>query len=507
MKRKTVGIIVALLVLAVVGGTAWSLRDLPQKRLLRAAENVVFADADSAAALLARVDTTRLTASSLMLYDLLRAMVYEERWYLRHADTTVCLTSDAETWNFNRQSDDRKSDDALTPDDSSRLRMFHYYKELSLGGTTDDEDALRRFGRACFVLSRRQNDSIVPMQVNQLFHLAIHCAETTGDHALAYRAYDKYFNRLPFHNTAYPEFYLHRALEHYRLSPDQPRWLLTMLNDYGYTVLLRAPFDLHHFGTLEHAAALAARQLDAPPSPAVTDAVYQCLDSLWALPHDDFSYMCSLRASKSTFLFGEVTVPVGMYEEVQQEHHEDGAKHWRPSYESETKKEEQNFAVTSASGSPIIWMQRKNQNEITLKIVNSTRVILEAAAMRPPELSFKRFYHHCGRSAFEPSLLAQGCDVLVEIGAAAVFSRQFVVEATAQVADVGLGGDEEDGHLERAALDDDETDDMVFLLGQRLVGLVLGVLLLQRGEKLGVLTINLVAECLPVLGRGVSVLR
>ena len=142
MKRKTIGIIVAVMVLAVAGGTGWHLRDLSQKRLLRAAENVVFADADSAAALLARVDTTRLTASSLMLYDLLRAMVYEERWYLRHTDTTVCLTSDAETWNFNRQSDDRKSDDVLTPDDSSRLRVFHYYKEQSLGGTTDDEDAL-----------------------------------------------------------------------------------------------------------------------------------------------------------------------------------------------------------------------------------------------------------------------------------------------------------------------------------------------------------------------------
>ena len=345
MKRKIVGIIIAMLVLALAGGTAWSLHDLPQKRLLRAAENVVFADADSAAALLARVDTTRLTASSLMLYDLLRAMVYEERWYLRHTDTTVCLTSDAETWNFNRQSDDRQSDDALTPDDSSRLRVFHYYEELSLGGTTDDEDALRRFGRACFVLSRRQNDSILPMQTAQFFHLAIHCAETTGDHALAYRAYDKFFNRMPFHSAAQPELYLRRALQHYRQSPDQPRWLLTMLNDYGYTVLLRSPFDLHHFGTLERAAALAARHLDAPPSPAVTDAVYQCLDSLWALPHDDVSYMCSLRVSKSTSTFGEVTVPVGMYEEVQQEHHEDGTKHWRPSYESETKKEEQNFAV------------------------------------------------------------------------------------------------------------------------------------------------------------------
>ncbi|MBR3067725.1 MAG: hypothetical protein IKG77_08305, partial [Prevotella sp.] len=345
MKRKTIGIIVAMLVLALAGGTAWSLRDLPQKRLLRAAEDMVFANADSAAALLARVDKTRLTENSLMLYDLLRAMVYEERWYLRHADTTVCLTSDAETWNFNRQSDDQELDDMLTPDASSRERVFHYYEEQSLGGTTDDEDALRRFGRACFVLSRRQNDSIMPMQTAQLFHLAIHCAETTGDHALAYRAYDKFFNRMPFHSAAQPELYLRRALQHYRLSPDQPRWLLTMLNDYGYTVLLRSPFDLHHFGTLERAAALAARQLEAPPTPAVTDAVYQGLDSLWALPHEDFSYTCALRMSKSTFLFGEITVPIGMYEEVQQEHHEDGAKHWRPSYESETKKEEQNFAI------------------------------------------------------------------------------------------------------------------------------------------------------------------
>ena len=260
MKKKTIGIIAVLLVLAVVGGTVWSLRDLSQKRLLRAAENVVFADADSAAALLARVDTTRLTASSLMLYDLLRAMVYEERWYLRHADTTVCLMSDAETWNFSRQSDDRESDGVLTPDDSSRLRVFNYYKEQSLGGTTDDEDALRRFGRACFVLSRRQNDSIVPMQVNQLFHLAIHCAEATGDHALAYRAYDKFFNRMSFQHAKLPEFYLRRALKHYRQSPDQPRWLLTMLNDYGYTVLLRSPFDLHHFGSLERITAFAARR-------------------------------------------------------------------------------------------------------------------------------------------------------------------------------------------------------------------------------------------------------
>ena len=345
MKRKTFGILIAVLALALAGGTGWSLRDLPQKRLLRTAENIVFADADSTERLLEQVDTTRLTESSRMLYDLLRALVYEERWYLLRADTASCLSSDAETWTFARKSDSRDKDGQAVPDDSCRLRIYHYYDEKSLGGTAGDADDLRRFGRICFALSRRQNDSIVPMQINRLFLLAIHCAETTEDHALAYRAYDKYFNRLPFHNTAYPEFYLHRALEHYRLSPDQPRWLLTMLNDYGYTVLLRAPFDLHHFGSLERIAALAARHLEAPPSPAVCDSIFLCLDSLWALPHADFGYTCTLRVSKSTFTFGEVTVPVGMYEEAQNEHKEDDQKHWRQSYESETKQEEQNFSV------------------------------------------------------------------------------------------------------------------------------------------------------------------
>ena len=127
-----------------------------------------------------------------MLYELLQALVYEERWYLRHADTVSCLTSDAETWNFARQSADQNTDNQVSPNDSSRLRVFHYYEEESLGGTTDDKDALRRFGRICFVISRRQNDSILPMQINQIFHLAIHCAEVTEDHALAYRAYDKF---------------------------------------------------------------------------------------------------------------------------------------------------------------------------------------------------------------------------------------------------------------------------------------------------------------------------
>ena len=69
-----------------------------------------------------------------------------------------------------------------------------------------------------------------------------------------------------------------------------------------------------------------------------------------------------------------------------------------------------------------------------------------------------------------------------------------MVKATAYVADVGLGGDEEDGHLKRTATDDDEADDVALLLGQRLVGLVLGILLLECIEKLRMLVGYCVAE-------------
>ena len=53
-----------------------------------------------------------------------------------------------------------------------------------------------------------------------------------------------------------------------------------------------------------------------------------------------------------------------------------------------------------------------------------------------------------------------------------------MVETAAQVADVALRADEEDGHLQGTATDDDEADDVALLFGQRLVGLVLTILLL-----------------------------
>ena len=47
---------------------------------------------------------------------------------------------------------------------------------------------------------------------------------------------------------------------------------------------------------------------------------------------------------------------------------------------------------------------------------------------------------------------------------------------------------------------------MALLVGQRLVGLVFGILLLQGSKELGMLAVYLIAECLPVLCRWMAVL-
>jgi len=343
--KKTLWLLSTMAILLMAGLLGWQCHTPTQKRLLRTAEDIVFTDADSAARLLAQVNTTRLTENSQMLYDLLRALVHEEQWYLSHADTAVCISSDAETWNFRREMGNQKEVDLTFPDDSTLLRVFHYYEQASLGGTSDDKDDLRRFGRICFVLSRHQSEKIQSTRENRLFHLAIHCAERTEDHALAYRAYDKYANHLPLSSSPQSELYQRRALEHYRLSPDQPRWLLTMLNDYGFMVLLYPPFDLHNFGSLERTAAIAARHAHSASSPLVCDSIYQRLDSLWALPHADLSPTCALRITKSTSIVGDITVPVGMYEDALQEQKEDSTKHRQPSYENAKEWSEQEFAT------------------------------------------------------------------------------------------------------------------------------------------------------------------
>lgn len=257
MKKKTVGIIiVSVLVLALAGMGVWSSRDLSQKRLLRAADAMVFADVDSAACLLAQVDTTRLTEDSQMLHALLLALAHEEQWQLSHADTASCLSS-GDVWSFKRLTTYKRADDKPVLADSLLLRVYHYYERASLGGTTNDKDDLRLFGRLCYAMSRNGNERAPLLHTDKLLHLAIHCAEASEDHALAFRAY-----RLLGQNTEEISQLLcaTRALEHYRLAAQEMslsdgarglrgdgRWLLTLVNDYGCAVLRHSPFDLSNF--------------------------------------------------------------------------------------------------------------------------------------------------------------------------------------------------------------------------------------------------------------------
>ena len=331
MKKKTVGIIiVSVLVLALAGMGVWSSRDLSQKRLLRAADAMVFADVDSAAHLLAQVDTTRLTEDSQMLHALLRALVHEEQWQLSYADTASCLSS-GDMWSFKRTTTYRRADEKPVLADSLLLRVYRYYERASLGGTTNDKEALRLFGRLCYAMSRNGNEKAPLLNTDKLLHLAIHCAEASEDHALAFRAY-----RLLGQNTEEISQLLcaTRALEHYRLGtkemslrdgargsfsallrkrPCGPsvrgdgRWLLTLVNDYGCAVLRHAPFDLAHFPTVERMAAAS---------------VFQCLDSLQALPAPKFmsaTLTSHGKCDESDSAYKSVTeveVPVDMYEEA-----------------------------------------------------------------------------------------------------------------------------------------------------------------------------------------------
>ena len=73
-------------------------------------------------------------------------------------------------------------------------------------------------------------------------------------------------------------------------------------------------------------------------------------------------------------------------------------------------------------------------------------------------------------------------NISIQVCATAVFSCQLMVKTAAQVADVALGADEENGDLQGTALDDYQADDVTLLLCQRLVGLVHGILLLE-GSK------------------------
>ncbi len=358
MKRKTIGIIVATLVLTIAGGIGWSMRDLPQRRLLLAAEDMVFADVDSTGRLLAKVDTSRLTEHSQMLYDLMRALVHEERWHLRYADTTSCLSSGS-TWSFKRTTKHRKADDKPQLVDSTLLRVYQYYERASLGGTADDKVDLRRFGRICYAMSRNGNEKAPLLNADKLLHIAIHCGEVSEDHALAFRAYRLLGQKTDNFSQL---LYATRALEHFRQlamgsmslhdgSSGDGRWLLTLVNDYGCAVLHYAPFDLVHFPAVERMAVIVAQdnketkyQGNMQSRPGVEGSVFQSLDSLLALPAPKFMSATFMRhgnydeSDTAYTSISEVEVPAEMYEEARRLFDEnDENRKRKPDFETEWK--------------------------------------------------------------------------------------------------------------------------------------------------------------------------
>ena len=315
MKRKTIGIIVVLLVLALTSYIGWNLRDLPQKRLLDCAEDIVFEDVDSAKRLLSQIDTIRLREPSRMLYDLMRALAHEEQWQLRYADTASCLsftdstsyistkgnqwkTKEPSVWSFKRTTTYKRADDKTLLSDSTLLRVYHYYERASLGGTADNRDDLRRFGRICYAMSHKNNERAPLLDSDKLLYLAIHCAEASEDHALAFRAY----RLLGQSAEKVPQLLCAtRALEQYRQSPYGGRWLLTLINDYGRAVLHCPPFDLTHFPSVERmAAVVASNQASSMVETAICDTVFQCLDTLQALPVPKFMSITSCQVVIST---------------------------------------------------------------------------------------------------------------------------------------------------------------------------------------------------------------
>lgn len=354
MKRKTIGIIVATLVLTIAGGIGWSMRDLPQRRLLLAAEDMVFTDVDSTGRLLAKVDTSRLTEHSQMLYNLMLALVHEEQWQLHYADTTSCLSSGS-TWSFKRTTKHRKADDKPQLADSTLLRVYQYYERASLSGTTDDRDALRRFGRICYAMSRNGNEKAPLLNADKLLHMAIHCGEVSEDHALAFRAYRLLGQKTDNFSQL---LYATRALEHFRQlamgsmslhdgSSGDGRWLLTLVNDYGCAVLHYAPFDLVHFPAVERMAEeVSLKQGESLP-------LFQSLDSLRALPAPKFMSATFMRhgnydeSDTAYTSMLEVEVPVDMYEEARRLFDEnDENRKRKPDFETEWKNSVDAFNTT-----------------------------------------------------------------------------------------------------------------------------------------------------------------
>lgn len=300
-----------------------------QSRLLNEAELLALDAPDSAATLLEEVDTANLDEADFMLYALTRALVLEEQWQRAHADTAVCLGDYEETWEFKRETMSSKGrlDEELDSmmADSSLLRAYHYYSEKSVGGVTNDEEDLRRFGRICYVLSRHHGENDSLLQKDQLYLLAIHCAEACGDSETAHRAYQQLGRHLQYaHHAANNEAHhcQRQALKHFARCRGDAQWLLTLVNDYGFSYLSLQSLNPRHFPTLVHAASLACKSGKVPET--LYDSVAALIDSVENAPVLPFSsYMQYHSTYDGKLTVRELGVPKGMFEDAEHAYEEE----------------------------------------------------------------------------------------------------------------------------------------------------------------------------------------
>lgn len=250
MKKKTLWIVLPLLLLVAAGCIGWTCRYLPAQRLLNRAERMVFCDVDSAARLLAHVDTAQLYSESVQAhYALLRALVHEEEWLREAADTArrfrlndtafIARYAPHEVPLNPRTHRSEYSDDSLFAD-SSLLRAHAYYNKVSFGGVGGSVEEQRCFGRCCWLLSRRTEPTDSLLQPETLLHQATFVAEQAGDWALAYRAYQRFAHharRYGAVNGSVQHLCIIAAFDAFRREPDNAANLRSLVSDYAFDVI------------------------------------------------------------------------------------------------------------------------------------------------------------------------------------------------------------------------------------------------------------------------------
>lgn len=307
MMRKALLKCLAALAAVAASCAAWTACSTRSSRLIAAAEELALTNPDSAALVLAQADTCSLGDATRARLALAQALIHEEKWLQHCGDTAVCLHVTDTAWEFRRVVVKQRCDSAITHDDdsllhdSTLLRAYYYYERASLGGTSDDQEALRLFGRTCYVLSRRFKDNDTLLQFDQLIHLAIHAAEAAEDWGTAYRAYHRWAEHCDFaHGTARDlEAYwsLCQALKAFSRSSDSSRNLLTLLNDYGrfYLAVASNPMFIDPRGLpiLQRAAEMLVPGRETPDY----DEVLRLVDSAQNYPQCPYS--CNARRDYS----------------------------------------------------------------------------------------------------------------------------------------------------------------------------------------------------------------